>query len=60
MSLMKITIDLSNSDMNTEFMRYMKCADALVNPNDMTRYSQRPCLVEKAVLGISLAHILIS
>jgi hypothetical protein len=31
--------NLSNSDMNTEFMRYMKCAGAFINPKDMTRYS---------------------
>jgi hypothetical protein len=29
----------SNSGMKTEFMRNMKCASALVNPKDMTRYS---------------------
>jgi hypothetical protein len=45
--------------MKTEFMRYMKCAGTFVNPNDMTRYSKRPYLVAKAVLGISLAQILI-
>jgi hypothetical protein len=37
MSSMKITTDLSCSGMNTELLRYMKCADTLVNPNDMTR-----------------------
>jgi hypothetical protein len=39
MSSMKTWSHLSNSDMNTEFIRYMKCADAFVNRNDMTRYS---------------------
>jgi hypothetical protein len=34
MSSMETTINLSNSGMNTEFMRYIKCAGALVNPND--------------------------
>jgi hypothetical protein len=34
MSSMKTTINLSNSGMNMEFIRYMKCAGALVNPND--------------------------
>jgi hypothetical protein len=45
--------------MKTEFMRYMKCGGVFVNPNDMTRYSKRPYLVVKAILGISLAQILI-
>jgi accessory colonization factor AcfC len=30
---------LSNSDIKTEFMRYMKCASTFINPNDITRYS---------------------
>jgi hypothetical protein len=55
MSSMKAMTNLSNSGMKTEFMRYMKCAGAFVNPNDMTRYSYRPYLTEKAVFGISLA-----
>jgi hypothetical protein len=38
MSSMNTTTNLSNSDMNTEFMRYMKCAGAFVSPKDMTRY----------------------
>jgi hypothetical protein len=37
----------------TEFMRYMKCGGAFVKPNDMTRFSKRPYLVVKAILGIS-------
>jgi hypothetical protein len=56
---MKTMINLSNSDMKTEFMRYMKCAGVFVNLNDMTRYSYMPYLVEKAVLGIYSARILI-
>jgi hypothetical protein len=44
---------LSSSSMKMEFMRYMKCASAFVNPNDITRYSKRPYLVVKAILGIS-------
>jgi hypothetical protein len=40
MSSMKTTMNLSNSGMNTEFMRYMKCVDAFVKPNNMTRYSE--------------------
>jgi hypothetical protein len=39
MSSMKTMIDLSNSSMNTEFIRYMKCVGALVYSNDTTRYS---------------------
>jgi hypothetical protein len=53
MSSMKTTINLSNSSMNTEFIRYMKCVGALVSPNDITKYSYNPYLIEKAVLGTS-------
>jgi hypothetical protein len=53
MSSMNTMTNLSSSSMKTEFMRYMKCAGAFVNPNNMTRYSKRPFLVVKAVLGIS-------
>jgi hypothetical protein len=56
---MKTTTNLSNSGMNTEFIRYMKCAGALVSPNDITKYSYNPYLVEKAVLGTSSRQILI-
>jgi hypothetical protein len=59
MSPMKTTTKLSNSSMKIEFMRYMKCAGVFVNPNDMTRYSYMPYLMEKDILGISLARILI-
>jgi hypothetical protein len=31
---MKTTTNLSNSSINTEFMRYMKCVGAFVNPKD--------------------------
>jgi hypothetical protein len=55
MSSMKTMMNLTNSGMKTEFIRYMKCAGAFVNPNDMTRYSYRPYLVEKALMGISWA-----
>jgi hypothetical protein len=41
MSSMKTTTNLSNSGMNTEFIRYMKCAGALVSPNDITKYSYK-------------------
>ena len=43
----------------TEFMRYMKNAEALVRPKDMTRYSYSPYLVEKVIFGISCGLILI-
>jgi hypothetical protein len=59
MSSMNTTTNLSNSGKKTEFMRYMKCASSFVNLNDMTRYSYMPYLVEKAVVGISLAQIFI-
>jgi hypothetical protein len=50
---MKTTMNLSNSGMNTKFIKYMKCAGAFVKPKDMTRYSNKPYQVENAVLGIS-------
>jgi hypothetical protein len=59
MSSMKTTTNLSNSDMNMEFIRYMKYAGALVSPNDIIKYSYNPYLVEKAVLGTSSEQILI-
>jgi hypothetical protein len=59
MSSMKTTINLSYSGMNTEFIRYMKCAGALVSPNNITKYSYNPYLVEKIVLGASSGRILI-
>jgi hypothetical protein len=52
---MNTTTNLSSSDMKMKFKRYMKCASAFINPNDMTRYSKRPYLIVKAVLGISSA-----
>jgi hypothetical protein len=51
--LRSTTINLSNSGVKTEFVRYMKNAGALVRPKDMTRYSYNPYLVEKAIFGIS-------
>jgi hypothetical protein len=59
MSSMKIMTNLSNSSINMEFMRYMKCIGVFVNPNDMTTYLYRPYLVKKTVLGISSIQILI-
>jgi hypothetical protein len=53
------TTNLSSSGMNMEFIRYMKFAGALVSPNDITKYSYNPYLVEKAVLGTSSRRILI-
>jgi hypothetical protein len=52
--VMKTTMNLSNSGMNTEFIKYMNYVGALVSPNDITKYSYSPYLVEKAVFGISL------
>jgi hypothetical protein len=57
MSSMKTTINLSNSSMNTEFIKYVKWAGAFVNPKDMTRYSNNPYRVVNAVLGISSDQI---
>jgi hypothetical protein len=57
--MMKSMINLSNSGMNTEFIRYMKCATTLVRPNDITKYSYNPYLVEKVILGTSFRQILI-
>jgi hypothetical protein len=45
--------------MNTEFIKYMKCAGALVSPNDITKYSYNSYLVENVVLGMSSEWILI-
>jgi hypothetical protein len=59
MSSMNTMTNLSNSGMNTEFIRYMKCVGALVSPNDITKYSYNPYQVEKAVLGMSSEWILI-
>ena len=56
---MKTTTNLSNSGIKTEFIRYMKYAGAFVSPNDITKNSYSPYLVENAVFGISLARILI-
>jgi hypothetical protein len=59
MSSMKTMTNVYNSDMNTEFIRYMKCAGALLSPNDIIKYSYNLYLVEKAVLGTSSRQILI-
>jgi hypothetical protein len=59
MSSMNTTTNLSNSSMNVKFIRYMKCAGALVSPNDITKYSYNPYLVENIVLGMSSGWILI-
>jgi hypothetical protein len=56
---MKTMTNLSSSSIKTEFMRYMKYAGELVSPNDITRYSYSPYLVEKAVFGISQGLIFI-
>jgi hypothetical protein len=57
MSSMKTMINFSNSDMNIEFIRYMKCAGALVSPNDITEYSYNSYLMENAVLGTFFRQI---
>jgi hypothetical protein len=59
MSTINTTTNLSSSGMNTEFIKYIKYAGAFVRPNNMTRYSYKPYLVEKAILGISSYLILI-
>jgi hypothetical protein len=59
MSSMNTMTNLSNSGMNMEFIRYIKCVGALVSPNNITKYSYNPYLVENVVLGISSASILI-
>jgi hypothetical protein len=52
---MKTTTNLSNSGIKTEFIRYMKNAGAFVRPEDMTRYSYNPYLVEKLSLVYLMA-----
>jgi hypothetical protein len=47
------------AETNSHFIRYMKYAGAFVSPNDITKNSYSPYLVENAVFGISLAHSLI-
>jgi hypothetical protein len=42
-SSMKTTTNLSNSGLNTEFIRYVKWAGAFVNLKGITRYSNNPC-----------------
>jgi hypothetical protein len=49
MSSMKTTTNLSNSGINTEFIKYVKWAGAFVNPKDMTKYSNNPYRVVNAV-----------
>jgi hypothetical protein len=50
---MKTTTNLSDSGINTEFIRYLKWVVAFVNPKDITKYSNNPYRVVNAVLGIS-------
>jgi hypothetical protein len=56
-SSMKTTTNLSNSGINTEFIRYVKWAGAFVNPKDITKYLNNPYHVVNAVLGISSGRI---
>jgi hypothetical protein len=58
MSSMNTTINISSSGMNTKFIRYMKCAGALVSPNDITKYSYNPYLVENAIIGTSFGWMI--
>jgi hypothetical protein len=53
MSSMNTMTNLSNSGMNMKFIGYMKCAVALVSPNDITKYSYNPYLVVNVILGTS-------
>jgi hypothetical protein len=57
MSSMKTTTNLSNSDINTEFIKYVKWTGAFVNSKDMTKYSNNPYRVHYVVLGISSGRI---
>jgi hypothetical protein len=57
MSSMKTTTNLPNSGMNTEFIKYVKWVGAFVNPKDITKYSNNPYRVVKAVLGMSSGRI---
>jgi hypothetical protein len=43
--------------MKTLFIRYIKYVGALVNPNDITVYSNRPYLKMNAVFGMSHSWI---
>jgi hypothetical protein len=43
--------------MKTLFIRYIKYASALVNPNDITVYSYRPYLKTNAVFNMSHSQI---
>jgi hypothetical protein len=57
MSSMKTTTNLSNSGINTEFIKYVKWAEAFVNTKDMTKYSNNPYRMVNAVLDISSGRI---
>jgi hypothetical protein len=54
MSSMKTTTNLSNSGMNTEFIKYVKWAGAFVNPKDITKYSNNPYSGGECGLGYIL------
>jgi hypothetical protein len=51
--------NLSNFGINTEFIKYMKCAGPLVSLNGIIKYSYNLYLVENAVLETSSRRILI-
>jgi hypothetical protein len=50
MSSMKTITNVSNSGINTEFIKYMKWAGAFVNPKDMTKYSNNPYRIVTLIL----------
>jgi hypothetical protein len=56
MSSIKTTTNLSNSSMNTEFIKYVKWAGEFVNLKDIINKLYRVVIV---VLGISSGRILI-
>jgi hypothetical protein len=55
---MNTTTNLSNSSMNIEFIKYMKCVGVLVSLNDIIKYSYTPYLVENAILRDAFQTVL--
>jgi methionine synthase I (cobalamin-dependent) len=49
---MKAMTNMFNSDINTEFIRYMKYVGVLESPNNIIKYSYNPYLMANAVLGM--------
>jgi hypothetical protein len=52
MTSMKTMTNMFNSDINTEFIRYMKYVGVLESPNNIIKYSYNPYLMANAVLGM--------